>query len=218
MQILKRSLLFCLAAVSGFAFTTTILQGAVIEGWNWAESVTAYSDKIQNYGGILMDDSTTFWLTGEPDADVDGNGYAWDDGDLDYVGGWRTSDTDQFITLCWEDGIADVTGDDLVLCLYSGSKASANVLASVDGIFFTQVGTVGGGTAGILTQQYLDLDGLFGDQVVYYVQVQRVAIGAQTGMFFDAFGAASVPEPGTFMLFAIGLAGLFVFRRRRRCQ
>jgi len=180
----------------------------IVEDWNWADSVVKYSDKIQNYGGILMTAETTWWLTGPPDADST----------HDYVAGWKTTDTGQYITMNWQDGIADVAGDDLVVRVYSGPKASAAILASTDGTWFTQIGTIGAGTPLECRLEYFDLGGLFSDQTVSYVQVQRLASGPNTGMFFDAFGGAPVPEPGTITLLTMGAATLFVLRRRHLCS
>ena len=186
-------------------------SAAVIGDTNWADSVDAYSGNIQNFGGEMMTVSTEFWLTGPSDADANGNGYAWDAGDSDYVGGWRSGAPDEFIIIQWDTGISDLAGDDLVIRQYAGGMASANVLASVDGISFTQIGAIGGGTPGYFSDAAFDFAGLFGDDV-HYVKVERVGNGPQTGMFFDSF--AGVPEPTTFALLGCGAATLI--RRRNR--
>lgn len=192
--------------------TTTSVTAAVIEGINWADDAAEYSSKIQNYGGTLMDASTEWWLTGPSDADVDGNGYAWDAGDLDYVGGWRSNAPNEYITMYWETGLSDVSGDDLTIHLYGGSSALAKVLASTDGTEFIQIGTIGGGTAGYFRDEAFDFAGLFGE-IVQYVRVERVANGPQTGIFFDSF-AGVVPEPATLVLLACGTCALI--RRKNR--
>lgn len=208
MKSLKKTVLSWIAAavLSGFA-----AAHAQAETMNWANSVTSYSANIQNYGGTLMDTSTTWWVTGLPDADADGNGYVWDPGDHDYVAGWRSNAPGESIILHWDSPIADLPGNDLVAYLYSGPQASATVSASVDGAEFTQIGTIGGGTAGYLRQEEFDFAGL---GPVSYVKVLRVANGSQTGTFFDAFGGTNaVPEPGAIALLATGAIALFALRR-----
>jgi hypothetical protein len=109
-----------------------------------------------------------------------------------------------------------VAGDDLVFCLYGNSGASASISASVDGVAFVDIGIISGGTAiGYFKQEYLDLASLFNDDV-HYVKATRVANGANTGMFFDAVGAAA-PEPGAIVLMVTAAISLFVFSRRRLC-
>ena len=182
----------------------------VIDGTNWADEAADYSANIQNYGGILMDTTTEWWLTGPSDADVNGNGYAWDAEDQDSIGGWRAVAPDEFITMYWETGVPDLPGDDLAIHLLSGPGASADVLASVDGVVFEPVGTIGGGTVGYLREEAFDFAGLFtGD--VHYAKVLRTANGPQTGMFFDSF-AGNVPEPGNLALMSLG--ALALLRRR----
>ena len=187
-------------------------NGAVSGGINWADGVEAYSSNIQNYGGSLMSADAEFWLTGAPDADADGNGYMWDAGDKDYVAGWRSNAPNEFIVMRWDGGISDMPGDDLTISLYAGPNASANVLASTDGLIFTQIGTLGGSTPGYLREEAFDFAGLFSEDVKY-VRVARVGNGPNSAMFFDAFGGA-VPEPTTLSL--LGLGGMAVIRRKRR--
>jgi len=186
---------------------------AVVGGVNWADSVYDYTSYIQNYGGTLMTASTEFWVTGPSDADADGNGYAWDAGDPDNVAGWRTINTDQYIVMQWQIGVADVPGDDLTIRMYGGPSASANVLASEDGTNYTHVGTIGGGTPGYFRDETFDFTGLFSSDV-HYVKVLRVASGPQTGMFFDSF-AGGVPEPTTLVLLTGGAAALLRRRSHR---
>ncbi len=164
----------------------------------------------------MMTDSTKFWVTGAPDADTNGNGYAWDAGEPDYVAGWRTINADQYITAYFNTGLADISGDDLTIWLYGGPYANASVLASTDGVDFTEIGSITGGTPGYLRAETFDFDGLFtGD--VHYAKVLRVTSGPNTGMFFDAFGGAAVPEPGTMaLLSAGGLMGLLAYGKRKR--
>ncbi|MBN1511763.1 MAG: PEP-CTERM sorting domain-containing protein [Phycisphaerae bacterium] len=181
-------------------------SAAVIEGVNWADDASGYSANIQNFGGVLMDATTEWWVTGPSDADGDGNGYAWDPVDQDTVGGWRSTAPGEYITLHWETGIPDLAGDDLFAHLYGGPLAAAEVLASVDGNVFESLGTVGGGTAGYFRVAAFNLDARFAEDV-HYVKVLRTASGPNTGMFFDSFGA-TVPEPGSLGLMAIGAMAL----------
>jgi len=195
------------------AATAASANAGIIGNTNWADSVFDYSSNIQNYGGTLMTEATEFWVTGLSDADVDGNGYAWDAGDLDYVAGWRSNAPGEYIILEWNTGIPDLVGDDLTIRLYGGPSASASVFASTDGTEFTQIGTLGGGTPGYLRDESFDFAGMLGDDV-YYVKVERIANGPQTGMFFDSF-AGAVPEPSTLALLGVGILGLI--RRKRSC-
>jgi len=190
--------------------TAAMAAASIRQGVNWADEVVDYSSKIQNYGGVLMSDATKFWGTGAPDADANGNGYAWDIGEPDYVAGWRTTDAAQYIIVKWDVGIADLSGDDLTIRMYGGPSASATVLASNDGVDFTQIGTIGAGTPGYLRDETFDFAGLFTDDV-HYVKVLRVTSGPQTGMFFDSFGG-TVPEPTTMVLLIGG--GAVLLRRR----
>jgi len=210
MSNLTRALMIACALLGSMAIPAS---AAVVNGTNWADSVGAYSGNIQNYGGTMMSSGTEFWLTGEPDADADENGYAWDVGDPDYVGGWRASAPSEFIVMEWNLGIPDLVGDDLTIRRYGGPSASANVLASVDGTSFTPIGTIGGGTPGYLTDATFDFAGLFADDV-QYVRVERIGNGPQTGMFFDAFGGI-VPEPATLSLLGIGAVALLRHRKHK---
>jgi len=169
------------------AVTAPSASAEIIDGANWADEVVEYSANIQNYDGFLMDEDMEWWLLKEPDCDVNENGYAWDPVDQDTVAGWRTTDAGEYVVMYWEHGLLDRSGDDLSIILYGGPFADAEVSASVDGVVYRLIGTIGGGTPGYLREETLDFAGLF-DTCVHYVQVLRVASGPQTGMFFDAFG------------------------------
>lgn len=204
-KLMSVAMVCAVAIVAGQA-----ASAAVVGDTNWADGVHAYTSNIQNYGGTLMSPATEFWLIGPPDADANGNNYAWDSGDPDYVAGWRSSAPDEYIVMEWFLGIPDVPGDDLVIRYFAGSNAAADVLASVDGVSFTSIGTIAGSTGGYLANATFDFAGLLpGD--VHYVKVERIASGTQTGLFFDAFGGV-VPEPTTLALAGLGVCALL--RRR----
>lgn len=167
----------------------------VADDINWADEVVDYSANIQNYSGVLMDVTTEWWLTGPPDADVNGNGYAWDVVDQDTVAGWRSTYAGEYVTVYWEAGLPDLAGDDLWIHLYSGPYAEAEVSASVDGTAYVVIGALGAGTPGYLRQESFDFAGLF-ETRVYYVRILRTASGPQTGMFFDALGGGVSPALG----------------------
>ena len=205
----RRSILIIATAFIVAAAGITSASADIVNGTNWADAVLDYSDNIQNYGGSLMDATTEWWLTGPADCDLNENGYAWDAGDQDTVAGWRGGMPNETVTMSWQTGIADLAGDDLTIYLYGGPSAAADVFASVDGVAFEQIGTIGSGTAGYLRAETFDFAGLFSGNI-QYVQVTRTASGSQTGMFFDAF-AGNVPEPSSLLLFAMATLGL---RRR----
>ncbi|MBN2216436.1 MAG: hypothetical protein JW719_03570 [Pirellulales bacterium] len=150
----------------------------LVDNQNWADEVANYSDAIQNYGGIVMDESTTWWLTGPPDADA---GH-------DFVAGWRSDAPNEYIVMHWTTPLDDRPGNDLVIRMYGGLKASADVLASVDGETYLGIGTLSGDALYTFQTQSFDFDGRLGDGIAY-VKVPRVGNGPQTGMFFDAFGS-----------------------------
>ncbi len=188
----------------------------------WATTVTDYSSEIQNFGvkgqgdGDLMTPATEFWVLGPPDAAVNDTG---DGLDPDFVAGWRSNAPGEYIVVNFALGLADAPGDDLTIRMFSGPSSGANVLASVDGVDFTGVGTLGPGTPLELRDETFDFAGQF-VAPVRYLRVERVANGPQTGMFFDAFGGnTAVPEPGSLwmiMPFGILLARWMARRQRRR--
>ncbi len=199
----KISLTLSVAIMAGL-ITTCTQAGLIVDDWLWADQVANSSSHIQNYLGTPMESSNHWWLTGSPDGDLG-----------DYVAGWRSNAPDEFITMSWQGGISDLPGDDLVVCFYGGPKAAAIVSASIDGTTFTEIGTIGGGTPGVLQEAYFDFGGHFGESVSY-VKVERAANGSGSGTFFDAFGAIMVPEPGAILLLSAGLLALGLFRRPRR--
>ncbi|MBN1590072.1 MAG: hypothetical protein JW888_11195 [Pirellulales bacterium] len=164
-------------AAAGFA------AAAVVGDQNWADDVEIYTENIQNYAHVLMDDSTTWWLTGPPDATQTD----------DFVGGWCANAPGEYIVMHWASPLVDLPGDDLVVRLFSGPAASAEVLASVDGVTYTSIGTLGGGTPLAYREEMFDFDERFAGDVSY-VMLQRDANGPQTGVFFDALGSTVVPE------------------------
>lgn len=217
------------AVVASILGGSSLAWADMIDGKNWADEVAEYSSKIQNYGspgcehGTLMDPSTEWWLTGPSDADVNGNGYAWDwtEGDQDYVAGWKANAPDEYIVVRWLTGIPDVPGADLVVHVYGGPWAEADVLASIDATSYTSIGTIGGGMSGYFRDEEFDFAGLFGSDV-YFLKLVRTANGAQTGMFFDSFAgavreSAPIPEPATLPLFLCGVLclGWFAVIRRK---
>ena len=168
----------------------------------WSDEAVDYSSNIQNFAGTLMDASTTWWVAGAPEGDTG-----------DFVGGWRSNAPGEYIVVRWDTPIADMAGDDIVIQLFSGGKAGADVFASVDGIDYTQIGTLGKGTASEIRQEWFDLDGQFASDVSY-VKVVRTANGQGAGMFFDGFGAA-VPEPATVALLAAIFGFIGICRHKR---
>ena|GEM_PF-5140002 len=187
-------------------------EAGLVDGTYWADDVVEpWSGQIQDYGGTLMDATTTWWLTGAPDADVNGNGYAWDEVDEDSVAGWRGNDPGAEFTVYFEIPIPDLAGDDVLIKGYRGSSYSASVWASSAGALFEQLGTIGGGQAGYFDEFWFDLAGTsFGE--VQYVRLDRDANGPNTGGFVDAVGG--VPEPTTALLLTCG--GMFAIKRQRQ--
>jgi len=186
-------------------------------GINWADRVISHTDKIQSWadgycggpGSHYMDSNTpatTWWVLGPSDADGNGDMYAWDfdEGDRDYVAGWRTGSpahADQEIVVMFDEGIEDIDGNDVVIRMYCGPVAQASVWASVDGNSFTQVGAISGqigevpGTGGEFYDAFFDFDGIF-EEDVHYLRVFREVTTSQSGMFFGSFGTACIKEPG----------------------
>ncbi|MBN2296009.1 MAG: hypothetical protein JXM70_26490 [Pirellulales bacterium] len=160
----------------------------------WTDDVEEYSSQIQNYGWTIMDDTTEFWLEGEPDCDADENGFAWDPGDPDYVGGWRASHKGQYIVVHFDTPLWDGPDNDLGIALYGGPIGKATVWASTDGTSYANIGTLGGGTQGYLRNEFFDFGGLIASSV-HYIKVVRddEAIGSGSAMFFDAFGGVYMP-------------------------
>jgi len=199
----------CLGAT---ALLLCMVTPGIADALMWADDVPAWTGEIQNYAGTLLDETTTWWLTGPPDADVDGDGYAWGAGDPDYVAGWRGNDPGASFTVHFTESLVDTTGEDVVLYGYRGSKAAGSVWASADGLSFTEIGSLAGGEPGYLDELWFDLGGLTD---VHFIRVLREANGSQTGAFFDAVGA--LPEPGALVLLAAGaLLGRKPGRRTRR--
>lgn len=192
------------------------IQARYIEGINWADSVFSHTDKIQSWadgycggpGAALMEPNTpaTTWLVlGPSDADRNGNMYAWDfdDGDKDYVAGWRTGSpahADQEIIIKFDVGLRDIVGNDVVIRMFCGPIAKASVWASTDGNDFLQIGVIEGqlnqipGIGGYLYDAFFDFDGRFAGDV-HFVRVFREVTQPQSGMFFDSFSAAYIDEP-----------------------
>jgi hypothetical protein len=193
-----------------------IAHAKYVKGINWADSVFSYTDKIQSWadgycggpGSHYMDlntPATTWWVLGPSDADGNGDRYAWDfeQGDRDYVAGWRTGSaahSDQEIIVKFEPAIEDVDGDDLAIRMFCGPVAKASVWASTDGNDFIQIGTIEGqlnevpGEPGYLYDAFFDFNGAFSDNVSF-VRVFREITEPQSGMFFDSFSTAYVDIP-----------------------
>lgn len=209
-----KSLLFVSSMVMIVLASARVAGADVIENVNWADDVVAYTSAIQNYGGTSMDADHEFWLLGQPDADANGNGYAWDEGDLDYVAGWKANYPNEFFIVYFDIGLADLEGTDLDIHKYAGSGASADVFVSTDGDDYVWIGALGGGEPGCFQVESFDFAGVWG---VHYVKLVRTANGSNTGVFVDALGGVPVPEPATTTLLAIG-AGLLALRRPARSR
>jgi len=187
-------------ALMTFLLGANLAAADTIGNMQWADQVAGWSGDIQNYAGELMTAETSWWLTGRPDSDVDGNGYAWDEGDSDFVAGWRASG-DASVTLYFGPGIVDGAGPDFVLHEYAGPNALASVWASDDGVDYVPVGQLGGGQPGYFTDAWFDLAGLL--DIVRFVRVIRESSGSQTGLFLDALGAP-LPSVGPDSLTSAG--------------
>ncbi|MCK4658642.1 MAG: PEP-CTERM sorting domain-containing protein [Phycisphaerae bacterium] len=173
----------------------------------WADSVEGWNGNIKNFGDELMTWETSWWLTGLPDCDMDGNGYAFDPGDNDYVAGWKMPPANDSFTVKFDTLIQNSPGDDVLVVGYSGPTYESSVQASSDGINFTELGTIGIGQPGYLHDFWFDLGGLTDAQ---YIRVERLSTASLSGGFVDAIGA--VPEPTSAMLLILG--GLFVVKGR----
>lgn len=211
-----------LSLAAGCLAYTQVTNADMIDRHKWADEVVNYSDRIQNFSGEMMRAATEWWALGRPDADVNGNGYAWDDGvDRDYVAGWRADAPGEFIVVKFDAGLPDLEGTDLVIHMYCGPKANASVSASVDNTSYIRIGSIvggqGPGTPGVFYDAEFDFRGLFASDV-HYIKVQRVANTAKTGMFFDSFASTAVPEPTGLSLAVVGsllIAACWIASRQR---
>ncbi|MCK5272189.1 MAG: hypothetical protein KAJ52_06410 [Sedimentisphaerales bacterium] len=191
-------------------FSDSAVAGYV-RGRNWADSVVSYTEYIQNSGFVpgseaeLMAPSTTWWVLGPSDADVDpngtGNGYAWDPCDMDYVAGWRyPNQPHQEIVVEFDISLDDVSdANSVVIHMYCGPYAEASVWAATDDDpdNFIQIGTIAGVEDGIPGTSGYFYDARFNFTIdnVRYIKVHRETSFGGTGMFFDSFASADVIEP-----------------------
>jgi len=169
------------------------VNAGLVNGQNFADSVNSWSGSVQNYAGIMMDSSTTWWLTGASDS---------------VEAGWRSSGQAS-ITMYFEQGINDLAGDDFEIVLFSGGKAGASVCVSSDNVNFVEVGSLSGGSPLEFRNETFDFAGLAND--VHYVKVNREVFGSGSGIFFDSF--AAVPEPATAAILIMSLP--ILFRRKK---
>ena len=190
--------------LAGFVATAS----AEYTDYVWADSVDGWGGQIKNFASELMTEETTWWLTGLPDCDQDGNGYAWDTGDNDYVAGWKMPYASDWFTVAFDTPIQDGAGDDVLVVGYRGPACLTSVQASSDGTNFTELGTIGAGTPGYLDDFWFDLGGLTD---VRYIRVERASSEQYSAAFVDAIGA--VPEPTSGLLLVLG--GLCAMARRR---
>jgi len=76
------SLVFCMLSAG-------LTNADWIGNQNWADSLAAWSGNMQNYNGTSIGADALVYVLGPPDSDIDGNGYAWDANDNDYIVGWK---------------------------------------------------------------------------------------------------------------------------------
>jgi len=215
-RVVLVSLLLCMISVE-------VANAGLLAGQNWADSVAVWSGNIQNYNGTATGAVALAYILGRPDSDLDGNGYAWDPGDNDYVAGWKGAANTSFV-VHFESALLNVDGDDLAVKVYGGPNCRADVYGSVDGSGFELIGSIAGakglipgkpgffhnpGAIGLEKYSKLDFGTL---DNLHYIRFDQAVSGAGSGMFFDAVG--SVPEPATVLVMAAGWLGLLRFRRR----
>jgi hypothetical protein len=188
-----------------YVFTARLANASLVDGQNWADSLVAWSGSIQNYNGTSIGEDALVYVLGPPDSDIDGNGYAWDADDNDYVAGWKGT-ADASFTLYFEVALLNIDGDDLAVKVYGGATCKADVYGSVDGNSFELIGSITGAKGHIPGKQgffhepdatgldrYVTLDFGILDNL-HYIRFDRVVPGQGSGMFFDAVG--SVPRTG----------------------
>jgi hypothetical protein len=132
--------------VSGIALVSLVLcmlsaelsSAALVSGQNWADTMAAWSGNIQNYNGTETGAIAAAYVLGAPDSDVDGNGYALDACDNDYVAGWKGIGDVSF-TVYFETALLNIDGDDLAVKMYGGPNCQADVYGSVDGSSFEMI-------------------------------------------------------------------------------
>lgn len=203
---------FCVIGglVVGLFAYATIAGAVTIDGQNWADSVEEYTSYIMNFGWIPMETSTEHWVTGVSDVDTNGNDY-FDGGEPDDLGGWRDTAADQHIIVKFDEGLADVAGNDLVIRMFCGGKAHASIWGSVDNSddSYIQIGSIVGINGHVPGKPKWFYNAEFdfnscGLDDVHYVKVERITTGSGSGMFFDSFASTAVPEPITLVLLALG--------------
>ncbi len=193
-----------------------VSQGEYVNGVNWADRVISHTSKIASFvnGGcsgsgslpMVSETPATTWLVlGPSDSDQNGNMYAWDwdQGDKDYVAGWRTGSplhAEQEIIVEFDHGLRDIDANDVVVRMYCGPLAQASVWASTDGAVFTQIGVIEGelnqvpGTGGYFYDATFDFDGKFSEDV-HFIRVFREVTVSNSGIFFDSFRSAYTDMP-----------------------